>query len=113
MKDELKKSLTAIHTLNWAHKTEDYLFLVKHEVFNYFRKYKSIEKLRTDFTTTEIVLHLATWYNEELPWESSDLLYYISLYTELEENEIKFLLNVMRREIMDAKIALNHKNDLL
>lgn len=113
MKEELRKSLTAIHTLNWAHKTEDYLFLVKHEVFNYYRKYKSVEKLKSNFTITEIVLHVAASYNDELPWENSDILYYISLYTNLEAYNIEVLLTVMSKQIMDAKIALQHKNDLL
>lgn len=112
MKEDLQKSLAAIHTLNWAHMTEDYLFLVKHQVFEYYRRYKTIEKLRSVFTTTEIVLHVAVSYNEKLPWENGDLLYYISLYTKLEEHDIKVLLSVMSKQILDAKVALKHKDDL-
>lgn len=111
--EELQKSLTAIHTLNWLHKADQYLFLIKHQVFNYYRKHKTIEKMRMHFTTTEIALHVAAWYNEELPWESSDMIYYISLYTKLEEYDIKVLLTVMSKQIMDAKTALKHKDDLL
>lgn len=112
-KEELQKSLTAIHTLNWLHKADQYLFLIKHQVFHYYRRHKTIEKMRQHFTTTEIVLHVAVWYNEELPWESSDMLYYIHMYTKLEEYDIKVLLTVMSKQIMDAKLILKHKDDLL
>lgn len=112
-KEELQKGITAILTLDWVHKADQFLFLINHQVFEYFRRHKTIEQLRIHFTTTEIVLHVAASYDEDLPWENSDILYYIGLYTNLKEYDIKVLMTVMRKQIMDAKCALEHKDDLL